>query len=86
MEDEFGPVASTESPARLGTAILRHWRHDHRSSAAARRASGRNGLPKAARSRFAFAPPQEFEDLLLALGAARSGLGVALAPTAADRG
>jgi DNA-binding transcriptional LysR family regulator len=81
MEDEFGPVATpalaaelTGGPARMSEATMLVSR----------------SVPKLWDEWFAesgtlpvvFARKREFEDLLLALGAARSGLGVALAPRA----
>ncbi|EJC82727.1 transcriptional regulator [Rhizobium leguminosarum bv. trifolii WSM2297] len=81
MEDEFGPVATpalaatlSENPAAMGRLTM----------LASRSAPklwdewfAESGTPPVAFSR-----RQEFEDLLLALGAARSGLGIALAPRA----
>lgn len=81
MEDEFGPVATlalaatlSESPAAMGRltrlasrSVPKLWDEWFAES----------GTPPVA-----FSHVQEFEDLLLALGAARSGLGIALAPRA----
>jgi DNA-binding transcriptional LysR family regulator len=81
MEDEFGPVATpavaaslSGSPASMAEAVVlvsrsvpRLWDEWFAES----------GTPPVA-----FARKQEFEDLLLALSAARSGLGIALAPRA----
>ncbi|TCA10339.1 LysR substrate-binding domain-containing protein [Rhizobium leguminosarum] len=81
MEDEFGPVATpslagtlSSGPAVMGAltmlvsrSVPKLWDEWFAES----------GTPPAVFSR-----AQEFEDLLLALGAARSGLGVALAPRA----
>ncbi|MEI1252733.1 LysR substrate-binding domain-containing protein [Rhizobium aouanii] len=81
MEDEFGPVATpslaatlSRDPAAMGTLTMLASR----------------SVPKLWDEWFAesgtppivFSRAQEFEDLLLALGAARSGLGIALAPRA----
>lgn len=81
MEDEFGPVATpalaatlSDDPAAMGRltmlasrSVPKLWDEWFVES----------GTPPGAFSR-----RQEFEDLLLALGAARSGLGIALAPRA----
>ncbi|RWX12590.1 LysR family transcriptional regulator [Rhizobium hidalgonense] len=81
MEDEFGPVATpalaaalSGDPAAMGAltmlvsrSVPKLWDEWFAES----------GTPPVTFSRV-----QEFEDLLLALGAARSGLGVALAPRA----
>ncbi|MBY5772773.1 LysR family transcriptional regulator [Rhizobium leguminosarum] len=81
MEDEFGPVAApslaatlSSGPAAMGAltmlvsrSVPKLWDEWFAES----------GTPPVVFSR-----AQEFEDLLLALGAARSGLGVALAPRA----
>ncbi|MGR9244711.1 LysR substrate-binding domain-containing protein [Rhizobium leguminosarum] len=81
MEDEFGPVATpalaatlSRGPAAMGAltmlisrSVPKLWDEWFAES----------GTPPVVFSRV-----QEFEDLLLALGAARSGLGVALAPRA----
>ncbi|MBB2754776.1 UNVERIFIED_ORG: DNA-binding transcriptional LysR family regulator [Rhizobium aethiopicum] len=81
MEDEFGPVATpalaamlSEEPAAMGRltmlasrSVPKLWDEWFAES----------GTPPVAFSR-----RQEFEDLLLALAAARSGLGIAVAPRA----
>ncbi|MGO7035434.1 LysR family transcriptional regulator [Rhizobium ruizarguesonis] len=81
MADEFGPVATpalaatlSKDPAAMGAltmlasrSVPRLWDEWFAES----------GTPPVVFSR-----AQEFEDLLLALGAARSGLGIALAPRA----
>jgi len=81
MEDEFGPVSTpslaatlSKDPAAMGAltmlasrSVPRLWDEWFAES----------GTPSVVFSRV-----QEFEDLLLALGAARSGLGIALAPRA----
>ncbi|TBY75494.1 LysR substrate-binding domain-containing protein [Rhizobium leguminosarum] len=81
MEDEFGPVATpslaatlSSGPAAMGAltmlvsrSVPKLWDEWFSES----------GTPPVVFSR-----AQEFEDLLLALGAARSGLGIALAPRA----
>jgi LysR family transcriptional regulator, glycine cleavage system transcriptional activator len=81
MDDEFGPVASPQVAAALGA--------DPQNMTRATCLTSRS-VPKLWEEWFAESrtPPvtfervHEFEDLLLALGAARSGLGVALAPRA----
>ncbi len=81
MEDEFGPVAAPQLAATFGS--------DPADMSPAAMLVSRS-VPKLWDEWFAesgtpavsFARRQEFEDLLLALGAARSGLGVALAPRA----
>lgn len=81
MDDEFGPVASPHVAAALGV----YPQNMARATGLVSRS-----VPKLWEEWFAESgtPPvtfqrvQEFEDLLLALGAARSGLGVALAPRA----
>ncbi len=81
MEDEFGPVAT---PALARELAGRPEALADVAMLASRSAPGlwaewfaESGTPPVA-----FARRREFEDLLLALGAARSGLGVALAPKA----
>ncbi|MGY5806773.1 LysR substrate-binding domain-containing protein [Rhizobium sp. LEGMi198b] len=84
MEDEFGPVATPDLAARLGLAV------------GVEALAGAVALTSRSASRlwddwFAesghvparFARTREFEDLLLAIGAARSGVGVAIAPRTA---
>ncbi|MGN6776904.1 LysR substrate-binding domain-containing protein [Rhizobium sp.] len=92
MEDEFGPVTTPDIADRLGLA--------NRVSAlagaiglASRSAPSlwEDWFAESGRAPIRFAGNREFEDLLLAIGAARSGLGVAIAPRAAvgediDRG
>ncbi|TCA93683.1 LysR family transcriptional regulator [Rhizobium leguminosarum bv. viciae] len=81
MEDEFGPVATPSLAATLSS--------DPAAMGALTMLASRS-VPKLWDEWFAesgtppvvFSRAQEFEDLLLALGAARSGLGVALAPRA----
>nr|WP_206683466.1 LysR substrate-binding domain-containing protein [Rhizobium changzhiense] len=81
MEDEFGPVATPALAATLSS--------DPASMATLTMLISRS-VPKLWDEWFAesgtapvvFSRVQEFEDLLLALAAARSGLGVALAPRA----
>ncbi|RUM07311.1 LysR substrate-binding domain-containing protein [Rhizobium chutanense] len=81
MEDEFGPVVTAALAATLSS--------DPASMAALTMLVSRS-TPKLWDEWFAesstppvtFSRVQEFEDLLLALAAARSGLGVALAPRA----
>ncbi|MBY3539108.1 LysR family transcriptional regulator [Rhizobium laguerreae] len=79
MEDEFGPVATSSLAATLSS--------DPAAMGALTMLVSRN-VPKLWDEWFAesgtppvvFSRAQEFEDLLLALAAARSGLGIALAP------
>lgn len=92
MEDEFGPIAAPDVAGRL--------RLDAGISALAGAvALASRSAPSLWEDWFAesghvpvrFAGNREFEDLLLAIGAARSGLGVAIAPRTAigediDRG
>ncbi|MCA2411309.1 LysR family transcriptional regulator [Rhizobium leguminosarum bv. viciae 248] len=81
MEDEFGPVATPSLAATLSS--------DPAAMGALTMLVSRS-VPKLWDEWFAesgtppvvFSHAQEFEDLLLALGAARSGLGIALAPRA----
>ncbi|WP_027685862.1 LysR substrate-binding domain-containing protein [Rhizobium leguminosarum] len=81
MEDEFGPVATPSLAATLSS--------DPAAMGALTMLASRS-VPKLWDEWFAesstppvvFSRVQEFEDLLLALGAARSGLGMALAPRA----
>lgn len=81
MEDEFGPVATPSLAATLSS--------DPAAMGALTMLVSRS-VPKLWDEWFAesgtmpvvFSRVQEFEDLLLALGAARSGLGIALAPRA----
>jgi LysR family transcriptional regulator, glycine cleavage system transcriptional activator len=82
MEDEFGPVATPELAARLAG--------NPQAMAADMTVLVSRSAPKLWAEWFAesttppvaFSRRREFEDLLLALGAARSGLGIALAPKA----
>jgi DNA-binding transcriptional LysR family regulator len=81
MEDEFGPVSTPSLAATLSK--------DPAAMGALTMLASRS-VPKLWDEWFAesgtrpvvFSRVQEFEDLLLALGAARSGLGIALAPRA----
>ncbi|OWV71946.1 transcriptional regulator [Rhizobium sp. R634] len=81
MEDEFGPVATPALAAMLSKDPV---------AMAAQTMLVSRSAPKLWDEWFAesatppvvFSRRQEFEDLLLALGAARSGLGIALAPRA----
>ncbi|MBY3213718.1 LysR family transcriptional regulator [Rhizobium laguerreae] len=81
MEDEFGPVATPSLAATLSS--------DPAAMGALTMLVSRN-VPKLWDEWFAesgtppvvFSRAQEFEDLLLALAAARSGLGITLAPRA----
>jgi DNA-binding transcriptional LysR family regulator len=84
MEDEFGPVATPELVSRL--------RLDDGTDALGRAIGlGIRSAPRLWDDWFAesgvpsrgFARLQEFEDLLLAIAAARSGIGVAIAPKTA---
>lgn len=81
MEDEFGPVAAPSIAASLAKGP---WNMSEATGLFSRSVPtlwddwfAESGTPPVG-----FARRQEFEDLLLALGAARSGLGVALAPRA----
>ena len=81
MEDEFGPVATPALAAMLSK--------DPTAMAAQTMLVSRSApklwdewFAESATPPVAFSRRQEFEDLLLALGAARSGLGIALAPRA----
>lgn len=92
MEDEFGPIATPDVADRLGLA-------NGVPALAGAVALASRSAPSLWEDWFAesghapirFAGHREFEDLLLAIGAARSGLGVAIAPRTAigedfDRG
>jgi len=84
MEDEFGPVAIPDVAARLGLDA-------GVATLAGAVALGSRSAPSLWNDWFAesghapvrFVGSREFEDLLLAIGAARSGLGVAIAPRTA---
>ncbi|NTF41009.1 LysR substrate-binding domain-containing protein [Rhizobium rhizogenes] len=84
MEDEFGPVAMPDVAARLGLKA-------GVAALAGAIALGSRSAPSLWNDWFSesghapirFAGSREFEDLLLAIGAARSGLGVAIAPRTA---
>jgi LysR family transcriptional regulator, glycine cleavage system transcriptional activator len=81
MEDEFGPVATPAIAAKLAGDI---------TALAGSNILVSRSAPKLWEEWFsesgfapvAFAHRREFEDLLLAVGAARAGLGIALAPKA----
>ena len=84
MDDEFGPVATpglvsalrlVDGPERLAKAV----------GLGMRSAPGlwNDWFTESAVQPVAFARMQDFEDLLLAIGAARSGIGVAIAPKTA---
>jgi DNA-binding transcriptional LysR family regulator len=81
MEDEFGPVARPDLAAGIAGDPRRMTATSCLSSRSAPKLWAEwfeeSGTPPVA-----FARHQEFEDLLLSIGAARSGLGVALAPRA----
>ncbi|ARM87158.1 LysR family transcriptional regulator protein [Rhizobium sp. CIAT894] len=81
MEDEFGPVVTAALAATLSADPKAMGRLTMLVSRSAPKLwdewFAESGTPPVTFSRV-----QEFEDLLLALGAARSGLGVALAPRA----
>ncbi len=92
MEDEFGPVATPDMAGRLGLAA-------GVPALAGAVALASRSAPSLWSDWFAesghapvrFAGSRDFEDLLLAIGAARSGLGIAIAPRTAigddiDRG
>ncbi|MBB4234791.1 LysR substrate-binding domain-containing protein [Rhizobium esperanzae] len=81
MEDEFGPVVTAALAATLSA--------DPEAMGALTMLVSRSApklwdewFAESGTPPVAFSRTQEFEDLLLALGAARSGLGVALAPRA----
>ncbi|WP_267552890.1 LysR substrate-binding domain-containing protein [Rhizobium rhizogenes] len=84
MEDEFGPVAIPDVADRLGLEA-------GVAALAGAIALGSRSAPSLWNDWFSesghapvrFAGSREFEDLLLAIGAARSGLGVAIAPRTA---
>lgn len=84
MEDEFAPVATPDVSARLGLDA-------GVAALGGAVALGSRSAPSLWDDWFAesghapvrFARKSEFEDLLLAIGAARSGLGVAIAPRTA---
>lgn len=92
MEDEFGPVATPELAMRLGLVT------GVEALAGAVALTSRSApslwddwFAESGRAPIRFARNREFEDLLLAIGAARSGVGVAIAPRTAvgediDRG
>ncbi|AYG65294.1 MULTISPECIES: LysR substrate-binding domain-containing protein [unclassified Rhizobium] len=92
MEDEFGPVTTPELADRLGLSA------DVSVLAGAVALASRSApslwedwFAESGHAPLRFAGNREFEDLLLAIGAARSGLGVAIAPRTAvgddiDRG
>ncbi|MBB3424864.1 DNA-binding transcriptional LysR family regulator [Rhizobium sp. BK312] len=92
MEDEFGPVTTPDIADRLGLAS------GVSALAGAVGLASRSApslwedwFAESGRAPIPFAVDREFEDLLLAIGAARSGLGVAVAPRTAigediDRG
>lgn len=86
MEDEFGPVATPELASRFGLS-------EGVDALAGAVALGSRSAPRLWDDWFTesglapihFSRSREFEDLLLAIGAARSGIGVAIAPrTAVD--
>jgi DNA-binding transcriptional LysR family regulator len=84
MEDEFGPVATPDLAERLGLAAGVH------ALAGAVALGSRSALrlwddwfAEGGHGSIRFARTREFEDLLLAIGAARSGIGVAIAPRTA---
>ncbi len=81
MEDEFGPVATPAIAARLAGDVAALAQSNILISRSAPKLwdewfSESGFVP------VAFAHRREFEDLLLAVGAARAGLGIALAPKA----
>ena len=92
MEDEFGPVATPDVTGRLGLV------EGVKALGAAVALSSRSApslwgdwFAESGHAPVNFAGNREFEDLLLAIGAARSGLGVAIVPRTAigediDRG
>lgn len=86
MEDEFGPVATPALADGLGLSA------DVSALAGAVALASRSApslwqdwFAESGHAPLRFAGNREFEDLLLAIGAARSGLGIAIAPrTAVD--
>ncbi|HEY0120212.1 MAG TPA: LysR substrate-binding domain-containing protein [Rhizobium sp.] len=92
MEDEFGPVATPDLAIRLG--LVAGVEALAGAVALTSRSAPRlwdDWFAESGRSPIRFARNREFEDLLLAIGAARSGVGVAIAPRTAvgediDRG
>lgn len=84
MEDEFGPVATPDVAARLGldagvAALAGSIALGSRSALSL----WNDWFAESGHAPVRFAGNREFEDLLLAIGAARSGLGVAIAPRTA---
>ncbi|MDE1991359.1 MAG: LysR family transcriptional regulator [Rhizobiaceae bacterium] len=84
MEDEFGPVATPDLASRFRLA------GDVKALADAVGLGSRSAprlwddwFAESGRGPVRFARTREFEDLLLAIGAARSGIGVAIAPRTA---
>ncbi|MBB3592371.1 DNA-binding transcriptional LysR family regulator [Rhizobium sp. BK529] len=81
MQDEFGPVATPPLAARLAGDVAALAKSNILVSRSAPKLwaewFAESGAPPVA-----FTHSREFADLLLALGAARAGLGVALAPKA----
>lgn len=84
MEDEFGPVATPQLVMRLGLAA------GVEALAGAMVLTSRSAprlwddwFAESGRVPVRFSRGREFEDLLLAVGAARSGVGVAIAPRTA---
>ncbi|KQV68276.1 LysR substrate-binding domain-containing protein [Rhizobium sp. Root1220] len=81
MEDEFGPVATPDLAATIAGDPLRMADVTALISRSAP-SLWSEWFSESGTVPVTFRRKQEFEDLLLALGAARSGLGVALAPRA----
>ncbi|MBB3656349.1 DNA-binding transcriptional LysR family regulator [Rhizobium sp. BK650] len=81
MEDEFGPVATPPMAARLAVDVAALAASNILVSRSAPKLwtewFAESGTPPVAFSR-----RREFEDIVLAVGAARAGLGVAMAPKA----
>jgi DNA-binding transcriptional LysR family regulator len=92
MEDEFGPVATPDLAIHLG--LITGVEALAGAVALTSRSAARlwdDWFAESGRAPIRFARNREFEDLLLAIGAARSGVGVAIAPRTAvgediDRG
>lgn len=92
MEDEFGPVATPDLAAHISLAAGAEALAG--AVALTSRSTPRlwdDWFAESGRAPIRFARNREFEDLLLAIGAARSGVGVAIAPRTAvgediDRG
>lgn len=84
MEDEFGPVAAPDVAGRLGlSAGVPALAGAVALSTRSAPSLWNDWFAESGHASLRFAGNREFEDLLLAIGAARSGLGVAIAPRTA---